>query len=70
VAQPHEPPRHELVLEVERILMVDFTTTKLGSRERLPPPTMRGGGQTEAVVAKPPNASPPPTVDGVDRLYR
>jgi hypothetical protein len=27
------------------------------------------GGQTEAVVAKPLNAAPPPSVDEVDRLY-
>jgi hypothetical protein len=29
-----------------------------------------GWGQAEATVAKPPSASPPPTVDGVDKLYR
>jgi hypothetical protein len=67
-AQPHEPSRHEPVLEVERILIVDFTTTQARAKGAALSAN-REGGQTETAVAKPPNALPPPFADGVDRLY-
>jgi hypothetical protein len=56
---------------VERIMMVDLTTTQAQAKG-VTPSTNRaggGGGETEAAVAKPPNALPPPTTDGVDMLY-
>jgi hypothetical protein len=45
----------------------------LGQREWLPLPTVREGGgqgQIEATTTKTPSALPPPTTDGVDRIYR
>jgi hypothetical protein len=39
--------------------------SKLKARERLPPPAMKGG----QAVTKALNASPPPTANGVDKLY-
>jgi hypothetical protein len=66
--QSHEPPRHEPMLEVGRILMVDLAATR-GLAKGAAPSTNRGGGQTKASVAKALNALPPLSADGVDRLY-
>jgi hypothetical protein len=41
--------------------------SELGARERLPPLVMRRG---EGAGARALNASPPPTADRVDKLYR
>jgi hypothetical protein len=49
--------------------MVDFASTDARANE-VAPSASHEGGQTEAVVAKPLHTSPPPTADGVDRLYR
>jgi hypothetical protein len=62
-------PWHETAFEVERILMVDFASTDARANE-VAPSASHEGGQTEAAVAKPMHTSPPPTADGVDRLYR
>jgi hypothetical protein len=40
--QLHAPLWHELTLEAERILMVDFTSTQAQAKEVAPQPTMRG----------------------------
>jgi hypothetical protein len=48
--------------------MVDFASTQTRAKG-VSPSANREGGQTEATMAKPLNASPPPTIDGVDRLY-
>jgi hypothetical protein len=49
--------------------MVDFTSTQYRAK-RVAPSTNYEGGQTEATAAEPLKASPPPTTDGVGRLYR
>jgi hypothetical protein len=67
--QPDTLPRHEPVLEAERILMMDFTSTQAQSKE-VAPPARCEGGQTEATVAKPLSASHPLTTDGVVKMYR
>jgi hypothetical protein len=67
-AQPHEPPWREPTLELERIVMVDIAST-LARAKKVAHCTNYEGGQTEATLADPPNASPPPTTDGVDKLY-
>jgi hypothetical protein len=54
--------------EVERILMLDFTTTQAQAKE-VAPPASREGGQDEAAVAMPLSASPPLTTDEVDKMY-
>jgi hypothetical protein len=69
VAQPHEPSWHEPVLKAKRILLVDFAATQARTKGAAPSAN-REGAPTEAATAKPPNASPPPTANGVDRLYR
>jgi hypothetical protein len=48
--------------------MVDFASTHARAMG-VAPYANHEGGQTKATVAKPPNSSPPPTADGVDRLY-
>jgi hypothetical protein len=48
--------------------MMDFASTQARAKE-VAPPSRREGGQTEAAVAKPLNASPPLTADRVDKLY-
>jgi hypothetical protein len=68
VAQPHESPRHKLMLEAEGILMVDFTSTQAWAKA-VAPFTSREGGKTEATMAEPLNTSSPPTLDGVDMLF-
>jgi hypothetical protein len=50
------------------MLMMVFISTQDWAKGMVPS-TDHEGGQTEAVVAEPPKASPPPTVDGADRLY-
>jgi hypothetical protein len=57
------------MLEVERIIMVDFVATQARAKGVAPSANLEGG-QTEATAAKPLNALPPPIADGVDRLYR
>jgi hypothetical protein len=49
--------------------MVDLASTQAQTKE-VAPSASHEGGQTEAPVAKPPNTSPPPTANGVERLYR
>jgi hypothetical protein len=49
--------------------MGDFTATKAQAKGAAPCAS-RVVGQTEAVVAKTPRASPPPTANRVDRMYR
>jgi hypothetical protein len=57
------------MLKAERILMVDLTATQAQTKGSAPS-TEREGGQTKAVGTKPLNALPPPSADGVERLYR
>jgi hypothetical protein len=47
MAQQHVVPRHEPRLEVERILVVDFTSTQAQAKE-VAPLASREGGQDEA----------------------
>jgi hypothetical protein len=68
-ARPHEPPWREPMLEVERILMVDFTATQARAKGVTPSANHEGGGQTEVTVAKTPSALPPPYANGVDRMH-
>jgi hypothetical protein len=49
--QLHAPSHHELVLEAERILTMDFISTQAWAKE-VAPPDNREGGQAEAAVAK------------------
>jgi hypothetical protein len=69
MAQQHESPRHEPVLEAEIILMVDFISTQARAKGEAPSAS-REGSHTEPAAAEPLSASSPPTTDGVDRLYR
>jgi hypothetical protein len=48
--------------------MVYFASTQARAKG-LVPSTSHEGGQTETAVAKPPNTSPPPIANGMDRLY-
>jgi hypothetical protein len=66
--QPDAQPRHEPMLEMERILMVDFSSTQAQAKE-LAPPTSRGEAHVEAATTKSLSASPPLTTDKVDRMY-
>jgi hypothetical protein len=68
MVQPHAPPRHEPMLEMERILMVDFTSTQAQAKEEAPPAS-REEGQVEVTAAKPMSAAPPLTTDGVNNMY-
>jgi hypothetical protein len=43
-ARPHEPPWREPTLEVERILMVDFTATQARAKGVTPSANHEGGG--------------------------
>jgi hypothetical protein len=54
---------------VERILTVVLTTTQAQAKGAAPS-TSREGDQTVAIVATPINVLPPPSTDGVDKLYR
>jgi hypothetical protein len=56
------------MLKVERVLMVDFTSTQAWAKVVAPPLSCEGG-QTEATTAKPWSASPPLTTDGFDKMY-
>jgi hypothetical protein len=67
-APSHESPWHEPLLEAERTLIVDFASTHARAKG-VASSTSHEGGQPEATAAKPLNASPPPTTDGVDKLY-
>jgi hypothetical protein len=49
--------------------MVDYTATQ-AQDNGVAPSANRKGGQTKAAAAKPLNALPPPTADGVDKLHR
>jgi hypothetical protein len=57
------------MLKVESILTVDLTTTRAQAKGVAPSASCEGG-QTESVVAMPISMLPPPSTDGVDRLYR
>jgi hypothetical protein len=57
------------VLGEERILMVDYASTEARAKGVVPS-VSHEGGQAEAAMAAPLNASSPLTADGVDRLYR
>jgi hypothetical protein len=56
------------MLEAERILMMDFTSTQARAKE-MDTSASREGGQSEFAAAKPLSTSPPLTADGVD-MYR
>jgi hypothetical protein len=47
---------------------MDFASTQARAKGVTPTATCEEG-HTEAVAASPPKASPPPTADGVDRMY-
>jgi hypothetical protein len=65
-----KPPWHEPMLEAERILMLDLAATQDQAKGVAPSANRKGGGgQTETAIAMPLNALPPPSTDGVDRLY-
>jgi hypothetical protein len=49
--------------------MVDFASTQVQAKE-VAPQARRKGVHAEAAAAKPLNASPPLTADGVDKMYR
>jgi hypothetical protein len=68
MARPHEPLRHEPVLEVERMIMVDLATTQAQTKGASPF-VNRKESQTEAIMAKPLNMLLPPPADRVDKLY-
>jgi hypothetical protein len=57
------------MLETERILMLDFTSTQTQAKD-LTPLVCQGKARTKVVAAQSPSASPPLTVDGVNRMYR
>jgi hypothetical protein len=67
-ARPREPPRHEPSPRVERILMMDFASTPTHTKG-VNPTANHEEGHAKAATARPPKASPPPTVDGVDKMY-
>jgi hypothetical protein len=48
--------------------MMDFTSTQARAKG-VAPTTSCEESHTEAVAARPLKASPPPTVDGVDKMY-
>jgi hypothetical protein len=48
---------------------VDLTTTRARAKGETPSTNCKGG-QTEAAATTSLNALPPPSVGGVDRLYR
>jgi hypothetical protein len=56
------------MLEAERILMMDFTSTQTQAKEAAPPAS-REGGQDEAIAIKHLGASPPITANRVDKMY-
>jgi hypothetical protein len=60
---------HEPSLGVERILMMDFASTPARAKGVAPVASLEEG-HAEAAAARPPKASPPPTVDGVEKMYR
>jgi hypothetical protein len=66
--QPNALPQREPVLEMERIISVDFTPTQAQGKE-LAALVHRGWTQAEATVAKSLSMPPPLTDDGVDRIY-
>jgi hypothetical protein len=69
MAQPHRPLRYRLAHEAERILVVELAATQLQAKG-VAPPGSREGGQAKDTAAKPLNISPPPSADGVNRMYR
>jgi hypothetical protein len=56
------------MLEVERILMVDFASTQAWVKE-VALSASRERGQTEAAADKPPSTSPLLTINGVEKMY-
>jgi hypothetical protein len=70
MAQLDKLSRREPTLEAERILMVNLATTRGKAHRVAPSPNCEGGScQTEATAAMLLNALPPPSADGVDKLY-
>jgi hypothetical protein len=67
-AQPCVSPRHKPMLEVERILIIDFASRHARAKE-VAVSTSREGGQTKAAATKPLSTSPLLTADGVEKMY-
>jgi hypothetical protein len=68
VTRPPDPLRHEPLLGEEKILMIDYAPVQArGKREAFS--SSLEGGQAMAITAKALNAPPPPTTDGMDKLY-
>jgi hypothetical protein len=53
---------------VERILMMDFTSTPARTKGVAPTVSLEEG-HTESAAARSPKASPLPTTDGVEKMY-
>jgi hypothetical protein len=77
VTQSYELPRHKHALEVERILMVDLVTTRAQAKGVTPAISHDGGqhltfaraSQNVVMAATLLDTLPPPSTDGMDRLY-
>jgi hypothetical protein len=69
MTQSREPSRHKPSPGVDRILMMDFTSTPAHTKG-VAPTANHEEGCAEAARAKHPKASPPPIADGVDKMYR
>jgi hypothetical protein len=48
--------------------MMDFASTPTHAKG-VAPTANHEEGHAKAATARPPNASPPPTIDGVDKMY-
>jgi hypothetical protein len=57
------------VIETERILVVDFSSTQAQAKE-MAPPVRRGEAQVMAAGAKSLSTPPLLTADRVDKMYR
>jgi hypothetical protein len=68
VAWPRELLRLEPLLEVERILMMDYASTQAQAKG-MAPTASHEEGHTKATIARPLKASPLPTTDEVDKMY-
>jgi hypothetical protein len=68
LTQPCEPPWHEPSLGVERILIMDYTSTATRAKG-VAPIASREEGHTEATAARPPKTLPPPIVNGFNKMY-
>jgi hypothetical protein len=67
-AWPREPPQNEPSLRVERIQMMDFTSTHAQAKG-VTSTASREEGHTVVIAARFPKASPPSTAEGVDKMY-